>query len=120
MQNSPDRLPLFLEKLFKFNRERDWEQFHSPKNLAMDVATEVGELLEHFRWLTEEKSSQLDQKTLDAVRDEIGDVFRALVYLSHKLGIDPIQAAEEKLEKTGKKYPAEKCRGKATKYTAYE
>ena len=111
---------LFLEKLHQFNKERDWEQFHSPKNLAMDLATEVGELLEHFRWVTEEESYALDPKTLDAVRDEIGDVFKAILYLSDKLGIDPLQAASDKLEKVGKKYPAEKCRGKVSKYTAYE
>jgi dCTP diphosphatase len=111
------RISTLLEKLFAFNRERDWEKFHSPKNLVMDLSAEVGELVEHFRWLTEEESTCLKPEILEEVKDEIGDVFKALIYLSHKLGIDPIEAAEVKLDKTSKKYPANLCKGKAVKYT---
>jgi dCTP diphosphatase len=117
MQES--KLELLLETMVAFYRERDWEQFHSPKNLVMDVAAEAGELVDPFRYLTEEQSYQLDEKTLQEVKDEIGDVFKAILYLSSKLNIDPVQAAFEKLEKMEKKYPAEACRGKALKYTAY-
>jgi NTP pyrophosphatase (non-canonical NTP hydrolase) len=109
-----------LSRTLAFNKEREWEQFRSPKNLAMNLATEVGELIEPFRWLTEEQSYQLDEKALEEVRDEIGDVFRNLVYLSHKLGIDPVQAAHQKLEKMESKYPKDLSRGKILKYTAYE
>ena len=113
-------LASLLDKIREFHREREWEKFHSPKNLVMDLGSEVGELLDLFRWLSEVESYLLDEKALEDVRDEIGDAFRVLVYLSHKLGIDPIEAAHKKLEKLEKKYPADLCRGKALKYTAYE
>ena len=109
-----------LQKIFECHRERDWDQFHSPKNLAMDLAAEVGELIEPFRWLTEEQSRHLDAKTLSEVADEIGDVLKTLLNLAHKLGIDPLEATAQKLEKLKQKYPVSACRGKALKYTAYE
>ena len=109
-----------LEKLLDFYHERDWEQFHSPKNVVMDLAAEVGELVDPFRWVTEEQSYHLDEKTLAHVREEIGDVFKAILYLSHKLGIDPVEATHEKIKKMDQKYPASACRGKSDKYTAYE
>jgi len=99
--------------------ERDWQQFHSPKNIVMDLTSEVGELAEHFRWLTEEQSRRLDEEQLAEVSDEIADVFKAILYLAHQLGVDPIRASFKKLEKMEQKYPAEKSRGKALKYTAY-
>jgi len=110
----------FLKKLIPFYKERDWEKFHSPKNIVMDIASEVGELIEPFRWLTEEQSANLDPKTLQEVRDEIADVFIVLVYLAHLLEIDPLEAAHAKLEKIGQKYPAHLCRGKSDKYTSYQ
>ena len=113
-------LKTFLEKLLAFYRARNWEQFHSPKNVVMDLVSEVGELTDLFRWLTEKQSSELDEKTLQDAKDEIGDVFKAIVYLAHRLGIDPIQAAEEKLQKMGQKYPVEKSYGNAVKYTNYQ
>lgn len=109
-----------IDELLAFYKARDWDQFHSPKNLVTDLASEVGELLEPFRWLTEQQSYCLSEKVKEEVRDEIGDVFAVLVYLSYKLGIDPLEAAQDKLLKTGLKYPVEKCKGKALKYTAYE
>ncbi|HEX2582800.1 MAG TPA: NUDIX domain-containing protein [Chlamydiales bacterium] len=115
-----DSLHLFLEELLAFYEARDWDQFHSPKNLVMNLACELGELIEPFRWLTEQQSGALDPKTLRDVREEIGDVFSILLHLSHKLGIDLILAAREKLEKTGKKYPVDKSRGQRFKYTVYE
>lgn len=113
-------LDILLRKLLSFYRERDWEQFHSPKNLVMDLASETGELVEPFRWLTEQQSYALDEKTLQEVKDEIADVFKIIIHLSYALGIDPILATYEKLEKMNQKYPADACRGKALKYTAYE
>lgn len=107
-------------KMLTFHRERDWEQFHSPKNIVMDLAAEVGELVDPFRWVTEKQSYELDEKTKAEVKDEIGDVFKAILYLSYKLGINPLEAAEQKLEKMARKYPAQECRGKALKYTHYE
>lgn len=113
-------LEILLERLLEFYRVRDWEQFHSPKNLVMDLAAEVGELLDPFRFKTEEQSHSIDEKTKQEVRDEIGDVFKCIVYLAHKLGIDPVEAAHQKLEKMEKKYPADLCKGKAVKYTEYQ
>lgn len=109
-----------LRELQEFYQERDWEQFHSVKNLVMDLAAETGELVELFRWLTEEQSNQLDERTLQEVRGEIADIYKCIIYLSYKLGIDPIEATYQKLEIMKKKYPAEACRGKTLKYTAYE
>lgn len=108
------------KKILKFNQARDWEKYHSPKNLVMDLASEVGELIEPFRWLTEEQSKKLDPITLQMVKEELGDVFRIIVYLAHKLGIDPIEAASEKLEEMDLKYPIDQCYGRALKYTAYQ
>lgn len=113
------KLEIFLQTLVSFYKERDWEQFHSPKNVVMDVAAEVGELVELFRWLTEAQSYNLDAKTLVSVQDEIADVFKSTIYLAHKLGINPIDAAHNKLKKMGQKYPAELAKGKCEKYTAY-
>lgn len=113
-------LEILLERLLEFYRVRDWEQFHSPKNLVMDLAAEVGELVDPFRFKTEEQSHSIDEKTKQEVRDEIGDVFKCIVYLAHKLGIDPVEAAHQKLEKMEKKYPADLCKGKAVKYTEYQ
>lgn len=106
-----------LQRILEFHKARDWEQFHSPKNVAMDVAAEVGELLDPFRWVTEDESYALGDN--ENVRDEIGDSFRALIYLAHRLGIDPVEAAMEKLDKMEEKYPAEKCYGLAKKYSEY-
>lgn len=118
--NNPQCLQSLLEALLNFYKERDWEQFHSPKNLVMDLASETGELVEPFRWLTEQQSYELDAATLQEVKDEIADVFKIIIYLSYKLGIDPTEATYQKLEKMHQKYPAHACRGKSSKYTAYE
>ncbi len=76
-----------------FTEERDWEQFHSPKNLAMALSVEVAEIVEHFQWLTEEQSRHLPPEKLAGVREEIGDVVIYLTELAEKLGIDPVEAA---------------------------
>jgi len=102
-----------------FIEERDWEQFHSPKNLAMALSVEVAEVVEHFQWLTEEESKNLPPEKLAELRQEIGDVMIYLTELSEKLRIDPVEAAKAKLEINGQKYPADMVRGKASKYTEY-
>src|SRR5215211_9247938 len=103
-----------------FIEERDWERFHSPKNLAMALSVEVAEVVEHFQWLTEEQSKDLAPEKLAEIREEIGDVMIYLTELADKLGIDPVEAAKAKLEINRQKYPAELVRGKASKYTEYE
>ena len=113
-----------MEKLMQnvriFREERDWDQYHSPKNLAMALMVETGELAEHFQWLTREESLDLPEEKKKIVKDEIGDVLIYLVNLADKLGIDPMQAAHDKLEKNRKKYPADMVRGKSSKYNEYE
>ena len=103
-----------------FIREIDWEQFHSPKNLAMALSVEVAEVVEHFQWLNQDQSRNLPSEKLTAVREEIGDVMIYLTELADKLGIDPVDAAKAKLEINRRKYPASVVRGKADKYMDYE
>lgn len=103
-----------------YSAQRDWDQFHSPKNLTMALSVEAAELMEHFQWLTEAQSTALPAEKLAAVADEIADVQVYLVMLADKLGIDILQAAAEKMQKNAQKYPAEQVRGSAKKYTEYE
>jgi len=102
-----------------FAAERDWDKFHSPKNLAMALAVEASELLEHFQWLSEDESRQLPAGKLQQVSEELADVLNYLVRLSDKLGIDLLAAAERKVEANARKYPADKVRGSSRKYTEW-
>mgnify|MGYP000438576599 FL=1 len=104
----------------KFADERDWNQFHSPKNLAMALSGEAGELIECFQWLTEDQSSDLTDAQRAAVADEIADVQLYLVRLADKVGVDIGAAVEQKIKKNEAKYPAEKVRGSAKKYSDYK
>ena len=104
-----------IKKIKQFRQERDWDQYHSPKNLVMALSVEVAELVEHFQWLTQEESRNLPDDKLDQVRDEIGDILIYLANLSEKLGIDPVLAAHDKIEKNQIKYPAEIVKGKHNK-----
>ena len=103
-----------------FAEERDWVQFHTPKNLAMALSVEVAEIVEHFQWLTSEESRDLPDKTLAQVGEEIGDVLIYLTRLADVLGLDPEVEARMKLKKNREKYPADRVRGSAAKYTEYE
>lgn len=105
------------DRLREFAAERDWDQFHSPKNLIMALSVEVSELMESFQWLTEEQSSALPPEKLQLVSEEIGDVLIYLTRLADKLRIDPMEAAFEKLEVNRIKYPVDKARGSSKKYT---
>jgi len=107
------------DQLRTFAAERDWDQFHSPKNLAAALAVEASELLEHFQWLTEAQSQQLSPETLDEIRAEVADVLLYLIRISDKLGIDLIEAASAKIVLNAEKYPVEKARGNSKKYTAW-
>lgn len=104
-------------RLREFTAARDWEQFHSPKNLAMALSAEVGELVEVFQWLTEAQSRALDPKARAAAADEIADVLVYLVRLADQLGIDPVAEAKRKIGDNERKYPVDKARGIAKKYT---
>jgi dCTP diphosphatase len=116
MTPTPPTLAYLRERLAAFAAERDWDQFHNPKNLAMALAGEAGELLEHFQWLTFDEAANLAPDTKDAVAMECADVLLFLLRLADKLDIDLATAAEKKLALNALKYPVEKSRGKATKY----
>jgi len=117
MKPTIDTLETLRARLAEFAAERDWDQFHNPKNLAMAVAGEAGELVEHFQWLTFEQAAHLPRATRDEVALECADVLLFLLRLCDKLDIDLAQAASKKLALNAKKYPVEKSRGRATKYT---
>lgn len=104
----------------QFATARDWEQFHSPKNLAMALTVEAAELQECFQWLTEAQSQALTAEQLTAVRDEIADVQLYLIRLAGQVGVDIEQACWDKMKKNDAKYPADRVQGSAQKYTAYE
>jgi dCTP diphosphatase len=106
-------------RLREFAAERDWEQFHSPKNLAMALVGEAGELAAEFQWMTEAQSQAPDPAQLARIRAEAADVFNYLVRLADKLGIDLIAAAHEKIDENARRYPADKVRGSSKKYTEY-
>jgi len=112
-------LEALRDRLREFAKERDWDQFHSPKNLAMALSVEVAELLEHFQWLTQDESKTLDGKTQAAVADEIADVQVYLIRLADKLGVDILASVENKMKKNEAKYPADKVRGSSKKYSEY-
>ena len=101
----------------EFARERDWEQFHAPKNLSMALMVEAAELAEHFQWLTERQSSDLAPEQLDEVSEEIADVLIYTLRLASRLGVNIEAAAWAKLEKNRRKYPVDKARGNAKKYS---
>ncbi len=104
------------KKIRKFRDERDWMQFHDPKNMAVSIILEASELLEHFQWKTgEEVERYIDQHKAE-IKDEIADVAVYIFELADNLGIDLIGAMEEKLKKNEMKYPVEKAKGKHTKY----
>jgi dCTP diphosphatase len=107
------------DKLRIFVAERDWDQFHSPKNLAMALCVEAAELMEHFQWLTEAESRSLAPDKLAEVRDEMADVLVYLVRLADKLDVDLLDAANKKIAKNAEKYPAARVRGSMKKYTDY-
>ena len=108
-----------IKNIRKFAQKRDWDQFHSPKNLAMALSVEVAEIVEHFQWLTQAESDKIDPAKLDEIKGEIADVMIYLTRLADRLGINPVQAAKEKMQLNEKKYPIAKAKGNATKYTDY-
>ncbi len=109
-------LAKLIAEIRHFSEERDWRQFHNPKNLAAAVTVEAAELLEIFMWLTVEQSRQLPAEKLQDTRDEIGDVLICLLNLADQLGIDAVDAALQKMVKNRAKYPVDKAKGLAKKY----
>ena len=115
-----NELEALRDRLRTFAQERDWDQFHSPKNLSMALMAEVGELMEHFMWLTEEQSYNLPPDKQGEVEQELADIMIYLTRLAEKLEVDLFSAALKKMDLNETKYPAERVRGSAKKYTEYD
>jgi NTP pyrophosphatase (non-canonical NTP hydrolase) len=115
-----EALRALQQRVAAFAAARDWEPFHSPKNLAMALSVEAAELVEEFQWLTEEQSRALDAERLERVRLELADVFIYLLRIADKLDVDLVVAANDKILLNEKKYPADRVRGDARKYTEYD
>ena len=107
-------------QLNNFASERDWEQFHTPKNLAMALSVEASELVEIFQWLTPEESNSPDQRQLDSIRSEVADIAMYLIRFCGVLEIDLERAIEEKLVRNESKYPVDLSKGNAKKYNQRE
>jgi NTP pyrophosphatase (non-canonical NTP hydrolase) len=116
---SADRLAELQRRLAEFAAARDWDRFHSPKNLAMALSVEAAELVEEFQWLTEEQSRALEPERYERVRLEAADVLIYLLRIADKLGIDLLRAADDKIALNERKYPADRVRGDSRKYTEY-
>jgi dCTP diphosphatase len=111
-----NELNTLRDQLRTFAAEREWDQFHSPKNLAMALSVEASELLEHFQWRGEKESYQLTNEERQAVAYEAADVMLYLIRIADKLNINLIEAAKEKMVLNAKKYPVDKARGSSKKY----
>ena len=114
------QIETLTKRLRQFADDRDWDQFHAPKNLSMALIVEAAELAEHFQWMSEQQSMELSDDKLKEVAYELADVFIYCLRLSDKLGVDLPKAVDEKIKLNEKKYPAEKVRGSSKKYTEYE
>ena len=117
MTRKPATLPGLRDALRRFAAARDWQQFHTPKNLATALCVEAAELLEHFQWLTATQSARLTPSRKRAVAAEIADVLLYLTRLADVLQIDPLAAAQRKLRQNARKYPVARARGNARKYS---
>ena len=119
---SDDQITLqqLKEKMAAFVAERDWQQFHTPKNLSMSISIEAAELMEHFQWLTIEQSKNLEPDALADIGEELADIVIYSLSLSNALGLDLSKTVLAKMEKNIRKYPSEKVRGKSHKYTFYQ
>ena len=119
MQDATTTVAILRERVMAFARERDWEQFHSPKNLSMALAAEAGELMEHFLWTESRVSLDTvrDPKRRSRIEEEIADVVIYALEFANIAGIDLSAAIESKLASNARKYPVEKAKGRADKYT---
>jgi NTP pyrophosphatase (non-canonical NTP hydrolase) len=104
------------KKIIAFRDERDWKQFHNPKDLAISLSLEAGEVLEHFQWKSKEEIEKYVKTNKEEIADELADVFNYILILCHDLNIDIFEASENKIKKNEVKYPIEKAKGRHTKY----
>ncbi|NTW22899.1 nucleotide pyrophosphohydrolase [Candidatus Falkowbacteria bacterium] len=109
-------LTRLTEKIIKFRNDREWGQFHNPKDLAISLSLEASEVLEHFQWKNEIEALEYIKKNKEEIGDELGDVLNYILIMANDFGIDLIKAADKKIDKNMVKYPVEKARGVATKY----
>lgn len=107
-------------RLAEFARVRDWEQFHSPKNLSMALIAETAELVEHFQWLSQSDSESLPAEKLEEVRMELADIQIYLMRIAERLGVDLLAAAEEKMAVNERRYPVDKVKGRARRASEYQ
>ncbi len=119
MNRKIDSIEILRDRLRVFAKERDWDQFHTPKNLSMALIAEAAELVEHFQWVDGDKSHLLEEKVRPSVEEELADIFIYLVRIADKLDIDLYSAADRKIAINARKYPADKVKGSAKKYTEY-
>ncbi len=117
---SQNTLETLRQQLSEFASVRNWEQFHSPKNLSMALSAEVAELIEHFQWLTEKQSSDLSPDKLEEVGYELADILIYLVRIADKLDVDLLEVAYKKMAINEKRYPVEKVKGDARRASEYE
>ena len=117
LSNAPDSLEVLRSASRQFAAQRDWDQFHFPKNLAIALSVEASELLEHFQWMPDRESAALPPGKRAEVREELADVLLYLIRLADKLDIDLASAAADKIAVNAKKYPVHKARGNSKKYT---
>lgn len=106
--------PKIIEKALKFRNDRNWKQFHTPRNLAISISLEANELLEHFQWVDSEEAVQENK---EAISEELADVMLYCIYMADALQVDLDQIIDSKIDKNAKKYPVEKAYGSAKKYT---
>ncbi len=118
--NRPDSIEQLRARVNQFVEERDWTQFHSPKNLAMAMIVEASEVVEHFQWMTEEESRNLSAEQKKQVGQELSDTLVYLLRIAEVCDIDLLEAANQKIELNAKKYPVDKAKGSNAKYTEYE
>ena len=118
--NRPDSIEQLRARVNQFVEERDWTQFHSPKNLAMAMIVEASEVVEHFQWMTEEESRNLSAEQKKQVGQELSDTLVYLLRIAEVCDIDLLEAANQKIDLNAKKYPVDKAKGSNAKYTEYE
>lgn len=115
-----DKIKELTNRIIKFRDERDWKQFHNPKDVALSMVLEAGEVMEHFQWKNKEEVEEYLKQNKDDVAEEIADVLYYVLLMSHDININIYEALDKKLTKNETKYPVEKAKGNHTKYNKYD
>ena len=115
-----DKIEELTKRIIKFRNDRDWKQFHNPKDVALSMVLEAGEVMEHFQWKDKEEVEEYLKQNKDGVAEEIADVLYYVLLMSHDLNIDIIEALDKKITKNESKYPVEKAKGNHKKYNEIE